>query len=211
LADPDAPVAARTITPAGDGVGPLLQRDYWAVLGQCRGTAAEVARTVAERFWRYPPPELVRFERADGTTDPLRPGDVMQVDIRVAGACLVRVVHRDDCSLTLATLEGHPEAGRITFGAYPNARGEIVFHIRSRARASSRERHLGFLTAGEPMQTLTWTGFIDRLAASVGAGVRDAVHADTREVAERAEDRCAEGIGPTFQASDHAEEPGAAS
>ncbi|MEX0891380.1 MAG: DUF1990 family protein [Gemmatimonadota bacterium] len=202
MADSDTQVAAKPIAPAGGGVGPLLQRDYWAVLGHCRGTAAEVARAVAERFWRYPPPDMVCFERVDGTTDPLQSGDVMAVEIRVAGTCHVRVVHRDELSLTLATLDGHPEAGRITFGAYPNARGEIVFHIRSRARASSRNRLLGFLTAGEPMQTLTWTGFIDRLAASVGAGVRDVIHADTREVTERAEDRCAEGLGPTFRAVD---------
>lgn len=209
MADSDAQVAAKPISPAGGGVGPLLQRDYWAVLRQCRGTAAEVARAVAERFWQYPPPDLVRFERVDGTTNPLLPGDVMEVDIRMAGACHVRVVYRDDLSLTLATLDGHPEAGRITFGAYPNARGEMVFHIRSRARASSRDRQLGFLTAGEPMQTLTWTGFIDRLAASVGAGVRDVIHADTQDVAETAEDRCAEGMKPTFRAVDLAVEPGA--
>jgi hypothetical protein len=54
------------------------------------------------------------------------------------------------------------------------------------------------------MQTLTWTGFIDRLAAAVGVGVRDVVHADKREVEEREEDRCAEGMEPTFRAMDPA-------
>lgn len=202
MTDSRGKVAAKATVPAGDGSGPLLQRDYWAVLEGCRGTAADVARAVAEGFWRYPPPEMVRFERVDGTCDPLRVGDLMEVDIRLAGAFHVRVAHADDLSLTVATLEGHPEAGRITFGAYPNAHGEIVFHIRSRARASSRKRYVGFLSAGDPMQTLTWTGFIDRLAAAVGSGVRDVIHADTREVEEREEDRCDEGMEPTFRAMD---------
>ena len=201
--------AGKPISPAGNGRGPLLQRDYWAVLAGCRGTAADVARAVAEGFWRYPAPEMVRFEREDGTRDPLREGDVMTVDIRMAGSFQVRVVHRDELSLTVATIDGHPEAGRITFGAYPNARGEIVFHIRSRARASSLNRFIGFLGAGEPMQTLTWTGFVDRLAAAVGSGVRDVIHAETREVAEGEDDRRTHGMGPTFRAVDPATRTGA--
>ena len=50
----------------------------------------------------------------------------------------VRVVDTNSLSLTLATDDGHPEAGRITFGVYPNDEGDIVFHIRSRARSGSK-------------------------------------------------------------------------
>lgn len=202
MADRDRAEAEKPTSPAGGGSGPLLQRDYWAVLEGCRGSAAEVARAVAGDFWKFAPAEMVTFRRTDGTTRPLREGDEMDVDIKVAGSFQVRVAHVDELSLTVVTLEGHPEAGRITFGAYPNARGEIVFHIRSRARAGSRERYLGFLAAGEPMQTLTWSGFINAVAAAVGSGVRDVVHADTQQVDEAEADRRAEGMGPTFRAVD---------
>ena len=50
-------------------------------------------------------------------------------------------------SLTLGTLEGHPEAGRITFGAYRNDDGDVVFHIRSRARSSTLFNYVGFKSA----------------------------------------------------------------
>ena len=38
------------------------------------------------------------------------------------------------------------------------------------------------------MQTNTWTDFINRTAASVGAEIREAIHADTEEVDELPED-----------------------
>ena len=57
-------------------------------------------------------------------------------------------------------LTGHPEAGRITFGAYRTVDGDVVFHIRSRACSSSLFNYLGFLVGGDPMQTATWTDFV---------------------------------------------------
>jgi hypothetical protein len=192
------PLLEKPLCPASEGAGPLLQRDYWAVLGACRLTAPEVAAFVRERFVEFPPEELVVFTRPGGDEGPLQVGDVLAVDIRRVCDTAVRVVHADDHSVTLGTVEGHPEAGRITFGAYPNARGDVVFHIRSRARAGSRKHFLGWRTAGEPMQTNTWTDFIDRLAHAVGEGVVGAIHAETREVDDEEADRAMDA--PTFSA-----------
>ena len=180
-----------------DGSGPLLQRDYWAVLDQSRMSPPELAGMLARDFCAFAPEELVRFDRqADGD---LRVGEEIDVKIRMAGECRVRVLHRDRNSLTLGTLEGHPEAGRITFGAYRNREDDVVFHIRSRARSSSAPIYAGYKAAGEPMQTNTWTDFIDRLAHSVAAGVKGVIHVETTEI-----DDDIDGPGcectPTFQA-----------
>jgi hypothetical protein len=80
--------------------------------------------------------------------------------------------------MTLGTLKGHPEAGKITFGAYRNPHGDVVFHIRSRARSKSALTYLGFTTVGDPMQTNTWTEFVERVALTVGDGPLRAIHAD---------------------------------
>jgi hypothetical protein len=178
------------------GAGPLLQRDYWAVIEGCRFRPREISELLARNFGDFPPEEIVRFRRKDGGDAPLQVGDELDVQIRHVGRYGVRVVHRDANSLTVATLAGHPEAGRITFGSYPNERGDVVFHIRSRARAGSRRRYLGFLAVGDPMQTNTWLDFIDRLAATVGDGVRGAIHAEKRKVQEERGDR--DPSGPTF-------------
>lgn len=171
--------ATHRLQPATGGVGPLLQRDYWAVIDRCRYQPGQVMGLVAARFVEFPPSDLVRFRRSDGVDRPLEVGDELDIDIRLAGACRVRVIHRDACSLTFATLEGHPEAGRITFGAYRNERGDVVFHIRSRVRSSSRVSYAGFRSAGDPMQTGTWTDFVNNVAITCGAGVIGFVHADT--------------------------------
>jgi hypothetical protein len=186
---------------ASQGTGPLLQRDYWAIIENSPLSPAEVAERAAREFSTFAPPELVHFERVGGADGPLADGDEFDVRIRMAGHCRVRVLHRNHNSFTLGTLRGHPEAGRITFGAYRNAAGDVIFHIRSRARSSSRTRLAGFLTAGEPMQTTTWTDFIDRLAHTVGTGVLGSIHAQTREIEDEADDL--ETIcSPTFLASD---------
>lgn len=173
---------------ARDGSGPLYQRDYWGVIEGSRLAPAEIAELVARDFCKFAPEEIVRFDRTRAGELPLELGEELEVKIRMAGVCHVRVVNRDRNSVTLATVHGHPEAGRITFGAYRNDAGEVIFHIRSRARSSSGAKYAGFLAAGEPMQTTTWTDFIDRLAHTVGNGIRGFIHAETREIEDEAAD-----------------------
>ncbi|HEY0705720.1 MAG TPA: DUF1990 family protein [Polyangia bacterium] len=184
---------------ACDGCGPLLQRDYWAVIDGCTLSPPVLIQTVAERFMELPPEDLVTFTREPGAQGPLVLGEEIMVRIRMAGACRVRLVHRNEQSLTLATLPGHPEAGRITFGAYRNDAGDVIFHIRSRARSSTHANYVGFLTAGDPMQTATWTDFVASVANSFGNGVVGRVYAETETKDEGAlvnEDACS----PTFLA-----------
>jgi hypothetical protein len=183
---------------AQEGHGPLLQRDYWGVIRDCQLAPRELASLVANDFCSFAPEELVRFEK--DATGALAIGDELEVRIRMAGSCRVRVLHRDANSLTLGTLEGHPEAGRITFGAYRNDAGDVIFHIRSRARSSSPVNYAAFVAAGEPMQTNTWTDFIDRLAHTAGDGIIGVIHAETAEIEDEPDSPDAV-CSPTFQAA----------
>jgi hypothetical protein len=187
-------VEARLL-PATEGVGPLLQRDYWAVLSGCRLKPSDVMAHLREHFCEFPPSALVQF-RTDGR---IAVGEQLEITILPAQQCGVRVIHDDAQSFTLGTLEGHPEAGRITFGAYRNPAGEVIFHIRSRARSSTGPTRLGFLAIGDAMQTNTWTDFITNVAAGIGARVKDVIHAETEEVEPAPEDD--EPLdAPTFRA-----------
>jgi hypothetical protein len=184
-----APLPAVALTgdlqPAHQGTGPLLQRDYWAVISRARARPSAIIDDLGRRFPAFAPPELVVFRRAgvsdaDAANDqPLAPGHELDVAITAAGTFRVRVVCCQPQSITLATLKGHPEAGRITFGAYRNAEGAVIFHIRSRARSSDGLRYLGYLLAGEAMQTNTWTDFVKSVALTFGDGVAGSVHAET--------------------------------
>jgi hypothetical protein len=172
------------LVPATKGAGPLLQRDYWAVFTDCPLRPSEIMAHVKEHFCSLPPPSLVTFDAPRGVVVDAE----LEIVIRPAQRCAVRVVHESPQSLTLATLTGHPEAGRITFGAYRNASANVVFHIRSRARSGTALKRLGFMAIGDAMQTNTWTDFIRNTAAAVGARVADVVHADTQEVDESPDD-----------------------
>jgi hypothetical protein len=183
--------------PASAGHGPLLQRDYWGRIQNARLPPSQVGELLARRFADFAPASLASFRRSDGTDRPLEVGDILEVWIRFAGEFEVRVLHRDANSLTVATLSGHPEAGRITFGAYRHADGDVIFHIRSRARSSSRMLYVGFLALGQAMQASTWTRFVERVANEIGDGVVDFVFEETRECAPEPD----ETDRPTFIAS----------
>jgi hypothetical protein len=182
------PPLAHEVLLAQDGAGALLQRDYWAAIDGCSVCPAELMSDLRQRFCEFPPPDLVAFRRAENCDHPLRVGDELEIVIRMAGECRVRVTHCDEHSLTLATLHDHPEAGRITFGCYRHESGSVIFHIRSRSRAGNAKFAAGFVTIGEAMQTNTWVDFVRTVASTYGAGVLSEVRADTSEVEPTAED-----------------------
>lgn len=180
---------------AREGTGPLLERDYYARLSGSDLSPSQVMELVRRHFVSLAPDGLAAFrsEAEDG----IGLGDELDIHIFGAGECRVRVVHVDAQSITLGTLEGHPEAGRITFGCYRDDEGQLLFHIRSRARSDSLLRLFGFVIAGEAMQTNTWTDFISRTGALVGGTVR-AVHAAMRTLDDDAEEDVVDR--PTFLA-----------
>lgn len=189
------------LQPASAGVGTFLQRDYWAVIRHSRLTPSEIATLVAARFPDFPPADIVVFERSGDGDGCMEVGEELDIRIRMAGEARVRVVHKAPCSITLATLAGHPEAGRITFGAYRNDRGDVVFHIRSRARSSTLFNYMGFRSAGDPMQASTWTDFVNNVAVTCGDGVAGVIHAQTTTLRDDDLEEADEAMnGPTFVA-----------
>lgn len=180
---------------ATDGAGPLLQRDYWATFTDCPLDPSRLMAYVKSNFCSLPPAALVSFNAPNGVTL----HSELDIVITPGQRCGVSVVHEDQQSLTLATLNGHPEAGRITFGAYRNSAGDVIFHIRSRARSGTPLKRVGFLAIGEAMQTNTWTDFIRNTAASVNAVITGVIHAETAAVDETPEDD-QPSCFPTFRA-----------
>jgi hypothetical protein len=191
----------RERVPATGGHGPLWQRDYAVALSGSERTPEDVLQLLREDFPAYSPANMAEFTRPEGASGPLEVGDTMHVRITAAGHCGVRVLHLGPRSLTLATLDGHPETGRITFGAYRDEGGRLILRIRSRARISNPLRHIGYRFVGLPAQTRVWIVFLERLAAACG-GLRlgDVVHS-ADHVSELLDDGPG-GDTPTFDAVD---------
>lgn len=183
------------------GAGPLLQRDYWAVIKDPTCSPSAIAALIVRKFPEFAPAHLAAFTAPNGDDVDLELGDVLDIHIALAGDCKVEVLHRNPQSVTLGTCAGHPEAGRITFGAYKNALGDVLFHIRSIARSSTAANYVGFLGIGEAMQTETWAAFINNVATTVGRGVAGAIQVSTETLTEEAENTEAEArCLPTYLA-----------
>jgi len=194
---------AQPIIAATHGSGPLLERDYQAIIVGASCSPEAIIAMVRSDFPRFSPDALAAFECRVGFALPLEVGHEMFINIRGAGTCHVRTVHADERSLTLRTLDGHPEAGRITFGAFNNEDGELVVRIRSRARASDKLKYVGYIFMGREMQTKTWLTFIERVAQACGGRIEGEIAVTTTRVRASLADR-GEIDTPTFVVSDTA-------
>lgn len=164
---------------ASCGHGPLWQRDYWAEISGSSFSPAALIQIVRADFPAFSPPELAAFSSERGA--PLGLGDEMKIIVKGYGECTVRCVHLEERSFTLRTMEDHPEAGRISFGAYIE-KGHLVFRITSRARSTDRLRHAGYQLVGQKMQTQTWLLFIKNVVEKSGGELIGRICIRTREV-----------------------------
>jgi hypothetical protein len=190
----------RSVQSAEEGLGPLLQRDYLGIIEGGKYSPEGVLDMVRGRFAEFSPSELAEFTRPDGASHPLRPGDTMHVFMPGAGHAAVVVSLLDPRTFTLRTLEGHLEAGRITFGAERDAAGRLVFRIRSRSTISDLARLIAYRLLGIHVQTRIWTTFVERVAQAAGGRLVGEVVTSTDRVSRDPADR-AEEDAPTFEAS----------
>ncbi|QDV33472.1 DUF1990 family protein [Tautonia plasticadhaerens] len=185
---------------ASQGYGPLLEREYLAVIEASDLAPEKIADLVRTRFVCFAPAETARFCcQSRGEGESLQVGDVLDIELSLVGTCSVRVVHADDLSMTMRTLQGHPEAGRITFSAGKDPAGRPSFRIRSRTRANGLMNFAGFLLMGKQMQARCWINFIGNVAEACDGRVLDAVKVRTRVVEERPADRPGGPDEPTDQ------------
>jgi hypothetical protein len=193
-----SPPEELAILDASEGVGPLLRREYSAVVGGAPCGPEAIGTLLRERFEDFAPPETAIFDRTAEAKDRLAIGDEMEIRIALLGRCRVRVVHHSDCTLTLRTLAGHPEAGRITFGADRDPQGRLRLRIVSRTRASRVLNYLGYLVMGKQLQARCWIRFLERLAEATGGQIADRIHVRTHRVEEEPGDRKGTDA-PTFE------------
>src|SRR4051812_20945396 len=72
---------------AARGVGPLLERDYWAVMDGAQCTPGQVGARLREQFEEFAPPETAVFRRLGSDRGPLEVGDELGIKIALLGSC----------------------------------------------------------------------------------------------------------------------------
>jgi hypothetical protein len=158
----------------------MLHRSYAVRIVDSALSPAGLVEMVADKL-NQASPEMAVFRKTRGAKGPLRQGDEFLVRMPGPWDGPVRVVHRDDTSFRLATLEGHLEAGEIEFRA-SLADEALRFEIESWARAGDRMADLLYnkLRLAKEIQLNMWSHFCVRTAALAGGRPRGGVTIHTR-------------------------------
>ena len=119
-----------------------------------------------------PTPETVVCERASDALEAVAQfGDaVIKPIFGSMGHGMVRVAESTHESFTLATLDGHTEAGHITFSVVESEDAPLHVRIESWARARDSVVATAYhtLRVGKQIQTEAWITFLQRLSALAG-------------------------------------------
>lgn len=168
---PDAP-GRPAVQTADDGEGPRYHRRYHVDIAHAALTPEEIVARIASDPNDFCPSEIARFEKVTGAPDRLAVGDDLVVHIASPWNGPVRVAETTPTSFTLATLDGHMEAGQIRFSAErrPGDEGTVRFTIESWARSSDRvvDALYDKLGIARGVQGAMWTFFCERVAEMAG-------------------------------------------
>ena len=188
---PDPPVdtsGQAGVQPEDDGVGPRFHRRYAVDVAETTRTPAELMADVRRDVQAYVPDEIAVFHKTVGAPGEMTVGDEYDIEIRSPWDGPVRVVEVGPTRLTLATLEGHMEAGQIRFEArdHPTEPGALRFVIESWARSADPAVDLAYDTLGvaKAGQQAMWTFFCQRVAEACGGARMGEVAVTTERQAD---------------------------
>lgn len=169
---------------ASDGFGPLIERRYWIEFQRPQHSAAEIMAYIQRHIEEFSPKTLAKFEKEEGSDYVLRPGDEFHITILGPWNGDVRVLEVEDTHFRLETLEGHPEAGEITFCITPAEFFEDALHFEIRSLARSRDGLVALtydkLGVGKKAQEMTWVEFCERVCKFAGGEPIGEVQVRTR-------------------------------
>lgn len=155
-----------------DGVGAHFHRRYQVDVAHSTLSPADLVAEIGRDIQRFVPDEIAVFDKTVGAPGRLAVGDEYHIAIKAPWDGPVRVVEATPTRFTLATLDGHLEAGQIRFQAsdHPSAPGALRFRIESWARSADHAVDWFYDTAGvaKAAQQAMWTFFCNQVAQACG-------------------------------------------
>ena len=168
------------------GTGCIFHRRYEIALAGVALRNDEVLRLMQRHLADLAPSMLAHFEKTTGSDTGLRVGDEYEITMLGPWNGLVRVVESTFESFTLATLDGHPEVGHITFSVVHSAEATDPLIVRIESWARARDALVaaayGKIGIGKQMQTEAWITFLQRLSALAGVKETPEVHIIDEEI-----------------------------
>lgn len=150
----------------GSGSGSVFHRRYEVELTGMTTDSAALLWLMQRHMAELSPSLLAHFEKSAGREDVLRVGDEFEITMLGPWNGTVRVAASTPESFTLVTLEGHPEAGHITFSVSYSQPDACSVCIESWARARDGMVAAAYATLGigKQVQTEAWVTFLQRLS-----------------------------------------------
>lgn len=156
----------------GDGVGDLFHRRYSVVIDRPQIKGRALMDRIKTDFPEFCPKLLADFKKTLGQPHIMRVGDEYSIGILGPWNGEVRVAEVGKTQFTFVTLEGHPEAGQITFALVgePTRPGAIRFEINSWARSRDVLVNLSYegIKIGKEVQKNVWSTFCEQVVAASG-------------------------------------------
>ena len=156
------------------GVGPLMHRRFVTRVRDAQLDAPALIGAFSAEPNRAAPNALATFVKLRGEHGKLRLGDEFTVRMPGPWDGPVRAVEVNATSFDFVTLQGHLEAGRISFNARDLGPQRLEICIETWARAGDRLSNLLFdrLPVNKEVQLHMWASVLERLTALSG-GRRD--------------------------------------
>ena len=175
-APPDAASVAAPATGDGDqqtmqsGSGSVFHRRYEVELTGMTIDSAALLLLMQRHIAELSPSLLAHFEKSAGHHDLLRVDDEYEITMLGPWNGKVRVAESTRESFTFVTLEGHPEAGHITFSVSQSQSDACCVCIESWARSRDGIVATAYATLGigKQVQTEVWVTFLQRLSEMAG-------------------------------------------
>jgi hypothetical protein len=155
-------VEGRKLTGPFQGFGQLWHKTYRIRLENQQLTPAETIQIWKQNLPKFKPAEKRFYPSPAG----IQPGEIILINARTEGGPIstgVMVLYSGKNSFTLITLQGHPEAGWVTFSAYKDDL-DTVLQVDVLARSSDPLYELAFRLVGTKAQDRIWTHVLTSLA-----------------------------------------------
>jgi Domain of unknown function (DUF1990) len=175
----------------GEGYGLLFHRRYYVDLQAPRLRMRSLMDRIKAELRDFSPRVLADFQKVKGDPRVMQVGDEYQITILGPWNGDVRVAEVGPTSFTFVTLEGHPEAGQITFSLCrrPLRPWVVRFEISSWARSRDMLVSLGYHEGklGKEIQKNAWVTFCERVVEASGGRAYGKVEVITEERDEQGE------------------------
>ena len=168
-----------------DGIGKLHRKCFWADIQHSRCSASDLLQRFGDHLCEIMP---IDFAAEPGVPTRSAAGTTLTGAIPGRGNIQVRVEEQTPEAITLASIQGHPLAGLVTFRA-KDAGSSIRFEVEVHARAANIVDWLALNIGGTSMQKQNWVNVVNRVVELSGGEAPAGVQHSTEDLQDAEAER----------------------